>query len=905
MRYTFWLLLAAITLQPLRAQLPEGFNDILVGDDWRSIVGLTFDHNGRLYAWAKNGIVFLADNEVRLDEPLIDISEECADWGDHGLLGFALDPNFDSNGYFYLLYAVDRHHLIYHGTEDYNPNASLTNVASIGRVTRYTADPATDFTTTIPGSRHVLIGDSIHNGLPLLHASHGVGSLVFGTDGTLLVSMGDGASYAGTDIGGEGAGAYATQALADGIIDEGQDVGAFRAQQIQSLNGKILRIDKETGEGIPSNPFFDPNRPNAPESKVWALGLRNPYRISLKPGTGSHNPADADPGVIFVGDVGWAYWEEINVAEQGGRNFGWPIYEGLRDRWQYRGAITRNPYADNPLAWQNGCSQSHFYFQNLLINETQNPDPFFANPCDNWSEIPEDIPTFVHRRPVVAWSNIEWNTEEQDTHVPGFDDNGEAIIHSLNDPDCPVDGTMFTGKCTSGGLWVSGNNWPEAYQDKFYGADYTGWFRSFDFDEGNQLTKIDEFFEQGENIVDMAVHPVNGCLYYIEYAWSAKLRKICFGGNPPPTAVIEADKHYGPGPLDVNFSAAASTDPQNDPLSYEWDFGDGTSSTEMEPAHTFVTNSTEQEPFLVTLTVTDTAGGYHKDYLTVSLNNTPPRVRISSFEDSATYPVTGVTELPLRAEVIDAEDGASELAYSWQVFFHHNSHNHPEPVITEPEATVLVMPEGCGEEDYWYRIRLTVRDRGGLEASDEKELFPFCGDPLTVFDTLEATAKKSAVRLHWRTLEEAPDASFIIERSVDRLHFEEVGAMTAVGAPGEYDAADPRAPEGLLYYRIKTELPDGSYDFSPLAQVEFLRLEGIRLAPNPFEDQLTVVFDTVVQHAEFHLLDLRGSRLRNFYWEEDGYRLKYQIPTQILSAGVYLYEAYDGRRRYHGKVIKR
>src|SRR5690606_12484678 len=61
------------------------------------------------------------------------------------------------------------------------------------------------------------------------------------------------------------------------------------------------------------------------QSKVWAMGLRNPYRFSV-------GPADAalpdGPGTLYIGDVGWLTWEELNISKTGGENFGWPCYEG-------------------------------------------------------------------------------------------------------------------------------------------------------------------------------------------------------------------------------------------------------------------------------------------------------------------------------------------------------------------------------------------------------------------------------------------------------------------------------------------------------------------------------------------------------------------------------------------------
>ena len=79
-----------------------------------------------------------------------------------------------------------------------------------------------------------------------------------------------------------------------------------------------MRIDPDSGEGLTSNPFFDPEDPHAARSKVWALGLRSPFRIRVRPGSGSTDPADGRPGVIYIGDVGSNQYEELNIAAEPG-----------------------------------------------------------------------------------------------------------------------------------------------------------------------------------------------------------------------------------------------------------------------------------------------------------------------------------------------------------------------------------------------------------------------------------------------------------------------------------------------------------------------------------------------------------------------------------------------------------
>jgi len=81
------------------------------------VEGLRFDSSGQVYVWEKAGKVWVIDtNGVKISTPLLDITEEVGNWRDHGLNGFALDPDFRTNGFFYLFYTVDRHYLMNFGT---------------------------------------------------------------------------------------------------------------------------------------------------------------------------------------------------------------------------------------------------------------------------------------------------------------------------------------------------------------------------------------------------------------------------------------------------------------------------------------------------------------------------------------------------------------------------------------------------------------------------------------------------------------------------------------------------------------------------------------------------------------------------------------------------------------------
>ena len=196
-----------------------------------------------MYVWEGTGQVWFKDPGDANYTPLLDIHDEVGKWGDHGMLGFALDPEFRVNGYIYVLYVVDRYYLFHSGDPNYDPNANEYNAATIGRLTRYTCRSADGFRSVDPASRQILIGETTQTGIPICSDTHGVGSLVFGEDGTLLLSCGDGRVGKSPTLVAIKSGSFAPQALADGIIRPKENVGAFRAQLVDSLNGKVLRID--------------------------------------------------------------------------------------------------------------------------------------------------------------------------------------------------------------------------------------------------------------------------------------------------------------------------------------------------------------------------------------------------------------------------------------------------------------------------------------------------------------------------------------------------------------------------------------------------------------------------------------------------------------------------------------
>ncbi|HET6406770.1 MAG TPA: PQQ-dependent sugar dehydrogenase, partial [Chthoniobacteraceae bacterium] len=514
------------------ATFAPGFAESTYSAGWNEPVGIIFGRNPdgskeRMYVWERTGRVWIVEDGVRLAAPLLDISDEVAGYRDHGMLGFALDPDFTTNGRFYVMYVVDRHHLLNYGTPAYNPTTNEYFMPTIGRITRYTARVSDDRRTADPATRLVLVGETKSTGFPVLHESHSIGSLFFGRDGTLLATCGDGASYNAMDNGRQAGGAYGDAAVTDGIIDAAQNIGAFRSQLLDSLSGKMIRIDPSTGDGVPGNPLFQSGTPRSVRSRMWARGLRNPCRFTLRPGTGSTVPADANPGAFFIGDVGWNTKEDLHVADVGGRNFGWPLFEGMDQQPAY------------------------------------------------WAARPTGMNGTDHTRPLADWRN----GSTARVSVGG-------TIYNMGAVGNPVSGTSFGGNCSIGGCWYQGADFPPDYAGTYFHADYGGgWIRNFQIGANNEIEAIRTFASSTGGVMFVTTHPENGGIYYIPFG--GQIMKVEYVGGTPPIARGGAHRTWGTSPLTVNFSSLGSVDPKGGALRFLWDFGDGVTSTLPYPSHTY------------------------------------------------------------------------------------------------------------------------------------------------------------------------------------------------------------------------------------------------------------------------------------------------------------------------------
>ncbi|NJN53944.1 MAG: PQQ-dependent sugar dehydrogenase [Anaerolineae bacterium] len=228
------------------------------------------DDTDRFFVVSRTGVIHIMADAVLQEPPFLDISQQVASEGtEQGLLSVAFHPDFAQNNTFYVYY-----------TQQLNNDATLV---------RY---------QTLPNNHDIA---DLNSALPLLtipqiDTHHNGGTLLFGPDGYLYLSVGNG--------GDKNMNAQAT------------------AQDLSNYLGTILRLDVSDlnvpYQIPPDNPFL--NVPGAlPE--IWAYGLRNPWRMAF----------DAQTGDLYIADVGESTREEVNFQPAGhgaGANYGWPWFEG-------------------------------------------------------------------------------------------------------------------------------------------------------------------------------------------------------------------------------------------------------------------------------------------------------------------------------------------------------------------------------------------------------------------------------------------------------------------------------------------------------------------------------------------------------------------------------------------------
>ncbi len=560
-----------------------------------------------------------------------------------GLLGLTLDNDFADNGWLYLQY-------------------SDKAVAEM-HVSRFTMG---EDGTIDPASEARLFSYPIWRGEGRAN-SHMAGSLAMGPTGDLYIATGDNADPF------EQAG-YTP-------IDERPGRRAWDAQatagNTNDLRGKILRVTPQDDGTytVPEGNLFEPGQ-ELTRPEIYAMGLRNPFRITIDPATNAVMVADYGPDARVAdparGPEGLV--EYIRMTEPA--NHGWPYCHGYNQ-----------PYVDYDYA--TGVSGEPFDCANLVNDSPNNT---------GLQELPPAVGAQVAYgyEPSEEWPELE---------VGGAAPMGGPVYRY--DPDVDSIGQF-----------------PESLDGKWFVYEYArNYFKVLTIDEeANEITAIEDFMETGDPDHSSFIAPFDaefgpdGSLYVIEFGLGrgagrgstnegAGIYRIDYAAEGRrPVAVIGVDVDSGDAPLEVSFSSEGSNSPDGHEITYEWDFeNDGTvDSTEANPTHTYPENGT----YTARLTVTDSNGNTGVAVTGITVGNTRPQVSFERPRDGGFAELADT--LDYAVNVTDAEDGSTAEGtincddVTVEVQLGHDNHAHPLDNYSGCEGALFLDPadHGVGQNVY-------------------------------------------------------------------------------------------------------------------------------------------------------------------------------------------------------------
>ncbi|MGV9329825.1 carbohydrate-binding protein [Streptosporangium sandarakinum] len=588
---------------------------------------------------------------------------------EEGLQGVAADPGFATNRYIYLYYAPP----LNTPAGDAPATGTAANWATwagVNRLSRFTLKA--DFTVDM-ASRVDVLDVPADRGM----CCHVGGDIDFDAAGNLYLSTGD-------DTNPFDSAGYSP-------IDERTDRNpAYDAQRsagnTNDLRGKILRI-KVNANGtyfIPAGNLFPPGTANT-RPEIYAMGFRNPFRMSV----------DKTTGVVYVGDYGpdagatnpsrgpSGQVEFDRVTGPG--NYGWPYCTGT------------NTAAETYNEW------------NFATNGTGPKYDCAGGPANDSFRN-----TGQQKLPPARPAWIRYGGDAGSP--PEFGGGSES----------PMGGPVYHYDAGN----PSAAKFPRTFDGMLFAGEFgRGWIKPIKINADGSPGAISDFPWNGKQVMDTAFGP-DGALYVLDYgtgyfngdANSALYRyDYVGGGNRAPTAVAKADRTSGATPLTVAFSSAGSSDPEGGALSHSWAFGDGGTSTAANPSHTYTVNGT----YTATLTVRDPEGATGTASVPITVGNTAPTVtirepspgRLTAFGDAVPWSVT----------VTDPEDGAVDCGKVTMAYvLGHDQHAHQITSQNGCSGTITIPVDGEHDDaaNIFPIFDASYTDKGGLTTHAQSILAP-------------------------------------------------------------------------------------------------------------------------------------------------------------------------------------
>ncbi|MFI6333950.1 carbohydrate-binding protein [Streptomyces sp. NPDC050535] len=551
---------------------------------------------------------------------------------EEGLQGIAADPGFASNRYVYVYYSPTLNTPAGDApatgsAADFEPWKGHLNLSRFTLKTDGTLDTA---------SEKVVLEVANDRG----QCCHVGGDIDFDSAGNLYLTTGD-------DTNPFDSAGYAP-------IDERTDRNPqFDAQRssgnTNDLRGKLLRIKPTAAGGytVPSGNLFAPGTANT-RPEIYAMGFRNPFRMSV----------DKLTGVVYLGDYGPDAGGTDPNRGPGGQvefdrvtgpgNFGWPYCTGTNTT-----AETYNEYT-----FPSGPSGAKYDCAGGPANNS------FRN-------------TGQSKLPPVKPSWIKYGL---DGSPPEFGGGSES----------PMGGEVYRYDPNLN----SSVKFPQSLDGRYFAAEFgRQWIKAIEVRSDGSYGTIDDVPWNGTQVIDTDFGP-DGALYVLDYGTGSgnqALYRIEYiaGSNRNPVAQVSADRTSGALPLAVRFSSQGSSDPEGQQLTYSWNFGDGSTSTQANPSHTYTAAGT----FRPTLTVRDPEGLTGTASLVVTAGNTAPSVTLQQPLDGQLFSF-GDT-VPFRIQVSDPEDGAVDCSKAKLTYLlGHDSHTHAITSTTGCSGTLSIPADG-------------------------------------------------------------------------------------------------------------------------------------------------------------------------------------------------------------------